>query len=171
MPVLNPPPPTTHELGDLFRRCAPQLSRLVGAVIEAPPALIEDACQTAWIRLAVQPGVSREQSFSWLTTTALREARRLAAQTAREVSLESIEGPDGGVSTRAEVCEGPHESVAEHLRVQAMRRLSRRQQRLIWLQALGCSYEEIATLTGSSHRTVHRQLVRARARLRALDAG
>jgi RNA polymerase sigma factor (sigma-70 family) len=170
MPVLDLPPPTNQELSDLFRRCGSQLSRLIGRVVEAPPALVEDACQTAWIRLAVQPGVPREQSFSWLTTTALREARRLATQAAREVSLESLDSGDGHI-TRAEVCEGPHESVVEQLRVQAVRRLTPRQQRVVWLQALGCSYDEIATLTGCSHRTVHRQLVRARARLRALDAG
>jgi DNA-directed RNA polymerase specialized sigma24 family protein len=46
--------------------------------------------------------------------------------------------------------------------------LPERQRRLIVLQALGCSYAELATLTGDTPRTVDRQLARAKRRLDAL---
>lgn len=44
--------------------------------------------------------------------------------------------------------------------------LSARQRRLLALQGLGFSYEEISALTGDSRRTVERQLQRGRAALR-----
>ena len=43
--------------------------------------------------------------------------------------------------------------------------LPERQRRLIALQAIGCSYAELAALTGDTPRTVDRQLARAKRRL------
>ena len=44
-----------------------------------------------------------------------------------------------------------------------------RQQRLVWLQGLGLTYEEMAGYTGASTRTVERQLLRAKRTLRSED--
>ena len=44
--------------------------------------------------------------------------------------------------------------------------LPARQRRLLALQGLGLSYDEISALTGDSRRTVQRQLLRGRDRLR-----
>jgi DNA-binding CsgD family transcriptional regulator len=43
-----------------------------------------------------------------------------------------------------------------------------RQQRLVWLQAAGLSYVEMAAYTGDSVRTVERQVLRAAERVRQL---
>jgi RNA polymerase sigma factor (sigma-70 family) len=169
MTAIDPPPPTAADLDRLFRGCGPRLARLVGALVDSSDALIEDACQTAWIRLAVQPGVPEEHAIAWLTTTALREARRMAAYADREVPFDDRLDSEGDHGCRLTV-DDPHEVVAEHLRTRAMERLTRRQRRLIWLQALGCSHDEIAKLSGCTQRAVHRQLVRARARLREAEA-
>ena len=45
-----------------------------------------------------------------------------------------------------------------------------RQRRLVWLQALGWSYLEMAQQTGDTPRTVERQLLRARRALRQSEA-
>lgn len=47
-----------------------------------------------------------------------------------------------------------------------LRGLTARERRLLGLQAFGFSYEEIAGLTGDSLRTVERQVLRGRAKLR-----
>jgi RNA polymerase sigma factor (sigma-70 family) len=168
MTAFDSPSLTAADLDELFRRCAPRLARLVRASVNCSHALVEDACQTAWFRLAVQTEITREHSLAWLTQTALREARRMASYAEREVPLddrlETVDALEGRM-----VVEDPHETIAERFRTSAVRRLTPRQQRLIWLQALGCSHDEIARMSGCTPRTVHRQLVRARARLRAAD--
>ena len=47
---------------------------------------------------------------------------------------------------------------------------SQRQQRLVWLQAAGLSYVELAAYTGNSIRTVERQILRATSRIRELHS-
>ena len=58
--------------------------------------------------------------------------------------------------------------VEDRERLRLMRLLPERQQRILWLHALGLSYQEIAAYTGDTTRTVERQLLRGRARIRAL---
>ena len=48
--------------------------------------------------------------------------------------------------------------------------LPERQQRAIWLHALGLNYAEIAVYEGCTTRTVERQLLRARHAIRHLEA-
>jgi DNA-directed RNA polymerase specialized sigma24 family protein len=48
-----------------------------------------------------------------------------------------------------------------------VRRIPERQQRLLWMQGAGSSYEEIAAESGLTVRTVERQILRGRDRLRA----
>jgi DNA-directed RNA polymerase specialized sigma24 family protein len=52
-------------------------------------------------------------------------------------------------------------------RLELVHRLPARQQRLLWLKAIGLSYTEIAAESGLTVRSVERQLQRGRARLRA----
>lgn len=53
-------------------------------------------------------------------------------------------------------------------RLEGIRSLSQRQQRLLWLHGLGFSYAEIAARTGSTTRTVERQLLRGKRKLRGM---
>ena len=63
------------------------------------------------------------------------------------------------------------EELAEkRARLEAISELPGRQQRLVWLHGLGFSYDEIAAHTGDSSRTVERQLLRAKGRLRLIEA-
>ncbi len=45
-----------------------------------------------------------------------------------------------------------------------------RQRRVLWLKAIGFSYDEISTETGETVRTVQRQLLRARSAVRRASA-
>ena len=153
------------DVGELYRRLSRRLERIVRAEVRAPDWLVEEACQFAWARLVYnQARVRRETAFGWLVRTAMREAVRLSGRGRRELSLEAeldelgeIPAPDPG----------PAAVLEQHERLRAVGSLSLRQQRLLWLHALGLSYEEIAVRDGCTSRTVERQLQRSRATLRA----
>src|SRR5215213_1609955 len=74
-----------------------RLVRAVARMVNAPAALIEDACQTAWlILLRRQP--DRERVFGWLRTVAIHEAYRLSGLERRDARL------DAPVSADAAIC-------------------------------------------------------------------
>lgn len=53
-----------------------KLERIVARRVRASDAILEDACQTAWVRLCARPDIalSEHGALSWLVTTATREA-------------------------------------------------------------------------------------------------
>jgi RNA polymerase sigma factor (sigma-70 family) len=155
------------ELGDLYRAFAPRLEEIVRLGVGAADPVVEDACQFAWGRL-VHHGdrVRRSTARAWLATTASREAVRINSRRAREVSLRAA-GTDEGVPDPRATVPGPEEVALAHERLDLLGRLSERQQRILWLHALGMSYAEIAAETGCTRRTVERQLLRARRAARA----
>ena len=141
-----------------------RLRQIVAFNVRAPEAVIEDACQTAWLRFtgrrdAIPPGAL----LPWLATTATREALRLVGRTQCEVPLDAL----AAAPVSAAAARGP-EAIAElRGRLVELRALTARQRRLIWLQGLGFSYDEMAARERASLRTVERQVLRARKRLRA----
>jgi RNA polymerase sigma factor (sigma-70 family) len=161
----------SSDLGDfaeLYARLSARLERIVGMDVRAPRPLIEDACQFAWDRLWLhREQVHRETALSWLVTTAVHEALRLLRIQAGSLSLEREieELGDGAVPAHApaaaDLCE-------LRTRLEGIRSLSRRQQVVLWLHGLGFSYAEIAARTGSTTRTVERQLLRGKQRLRSM---
>ncbi len=134
--------------------------------VRAPEAVIEDACQVAWIRLVRHSGrVRRDAVLSWLATTAVREAYKLTRRESRELSLDAaLEQADG--LPGAPRSPGPHEVLEQRERLAGIRTLPERQQRLLWLHAFGYSYTEMAAHDGISRRTVERQLLRAKGSVR-----
>jgi RNA polymerase sigma factor (sigma-70 family) len=159
--------------GELYRGLSRRLEQIVRADVGAPEPVVEDACQFAWGRLLAQATrIRAEVALSWLSTTAVREARRLMHARERDVSLEISEpgvaespGPGALVPPmRAET----DSLIEDREQLRLMRLLPERQQRILWLHALGLSYEEIAAYTGDSMRTVERQLLRGRRRIREL---
>jgi RNA polymerase sigma factor (sigma-70 family) len=159
--------PFQDEIGDLYSRLAVQLERTVRHWVRAPETVIEDACQVAWGRLVARSDdVRRDTALSWLTTTAVHEVFRLSRRASREVSFE--DAVVTAETSRIHASVPSAEEVAEqHERIGQLRGLPARQQRLLWLQALGLSYAEIAEHEGCTLRTVERQLLRAKRRLRA----
>jgi len=164
-------PLTSADLARLYVELARPLERCVGAAVRAPRPVIEDACQFAWgqlvgHRLRVQP----EAVAGWLTTTAVREALRTVRAAKRDVSLEA-EYELRGDWLAAPSAHEPDELIERRERLARVRELPARQQRIVWLKALGLSRVEMATHERCTSRTVQRQLGRARDRLRlAADA-
>lgn len=159
------------DVGELYRNLSRQLERIVGSCVQAPDSLIEEACQVAWARLVLHRArVRRETALAWLVQTARHEAVKLSGRSRRELSLEA-ELDEWGEMARPDPRPGPADVCEQHERLRAVGLLSLRQQRLLWLYALGLGYEEVAVHDGCTSRTVERELKRARAALRAAEVG
>ena len=139
------------------------VERLVARSVDAPVAVVEDACQVAWIRLIRHAGRVRAANVvGWLVHTARNEVRHELRRRRRELSLEAL-------SERRSVGADERQSqqLDDRLQLMSVALLPERQQRIVWLQAAGLRYSEIAAITSDTPRTVERQLARGRARLRA----
>jgi RNA polymerase sigma factor (sigma-70 family) len=155
------------DVGDLYRSLAPRLEQIVRLVVRAPDAVIEDACQFAWSRLVYHSHrVRRETALTWLVKTAVHEAFKLIRREDRELSLDAAIEQAGELPLRSRA-PGPAEQVENRERLEAIGKLPERQQRLLWLHAAGLSYAEMAATSGCTVRTVERQLLRAKGKLRA----
>jgi RNA polymerase sigma factor (sigma-70 family) len=164
--MLGDPNEAVDDFAGLYGELADQLRQIVRISIRAPDALIEDACQIAWSRLLRSWGtVRQEAALPWLATTATRVALRLAKRSARELSLDEL--CDGETDLADPATLGPEQLVELRARLEEIRALPERQQRLVWLQGLGFTYAEMADRTGDSRRTVERQLMRAKRALRS----
>jgi RNA polymerase sigma factor (sigma-70 family) len=157
------------EVADLYRCLSKPLEEIVRlGVLRVPDPTVEDACQFAWGRLLVHRGrVHRDTALPWLARTAVREALKLLGRECRYLPLETA---DAWRAALAADCAQPHEQLERRERLEALRKLPERQQRMIWLHALGLNYSEIALHTGYSARTVERQLLRGKRALREAAA-
>lgn len=152
-------------LESLYTELGGELERIVSANVRASSGLLEEACQAAWAGLVGQrarivPGTE----LCWLAITATREALRLSRLERRELSLEQ-ECEQQGELIELSFGPGPDDVVELRERLADVRVLPPRQRQMVLLQGFGYRYEEIAAATGSSVRTVERQLLRARRRL------
>ena len=159
------------EVAELYCAVARRLEEIVRIVVcHASDPVVEDACQFAWDRLVHHPRrVNRETALAWLARTAIREARRLRGREGWFVSLEAVFELAGDAAVVGEV-PAPDEVTERRERLRAVGELPARQQRVVWLNALGLNYVEMAAQTGCTTRTVERQLSRARRALREAAA-
>jgi RNA polymerase sigma factor (sigma-70 family) len=156
----------TEEMGDLYAALAVRLRQIVGGQVRAPEPVIEDACQFAWSALIrYQGSVRHDRALGWLATTASREAMRVLRRQRRETSLEQL-AEDGARPAPHPKVTSIEELVEQRARLETIDRLPERQQRLVWLQGLGFSYTEMAEHESATPRTIERQLMRAKKRLR-----
>jgi RNA polymerase sigma factor (sigma-70 family) len=171
-------PSDSPQLAQLYRQLSPRLLARVRREVSAPDAVIEDACQVAWARLArCLHEVDHDCLLAWLSTTARREALRALRRIRHECSLEQLlEGDDDGLRLSQRASSLPDRDdvvvdlVAHRERLASVAALPVRQQRVLLLHAAGFDYGEIARRTGDSRRTVERQLLRARRAVRRLAA-
>jgi RNA polymerase sigma-70 factor (ECF subfamily) len=156
------------DIGELYGSLNGKLTYIVARKVNAPRAVIDDACQFAWTRLVIHARrVDRETVVGWLVSTATREGLKQARRALRDVSLERELDEEGELSVAARE-PGPDELAEWRARLDLVRALPVRQQRVLWLKAMGYSYEEIAARElGLTERTVERQIQRGR---RALTA-
>jgi RNA polymerase sigma factor (sigma-70 family) len=144
-----------------FAEQARLAQRQVARRVNAPAAVIEDACQTAWERHCTHPGVEpvAPSAVGWLVVTAMREAWRRTDGREIATDLTDLGEPvsDGPSPLEQAIA---HED-SDELRDQ-LRKLTDRQRQFLALQAAGLTYAEIAERTGTSPRTVERQILRGR---------
>jgi RNA polymerase sigma factor (sigma-70 family) len=158
------------EVAELYARSAALVRGQVCSEVTAPEAVIDDACQFAWIRLLHhRHRVARDRAVSWLITTALHEVFKLVQRDGRDLSLEQLLEETGDLRINRTV-PAPEEAVGARVRLELLQALPERQERLIWLKGLGFDYPEMATEAGMTRRTVERQLMKARRNLRLLEA-
>jgi RNA polymerase sigma factor (sigma-70 family) len=149
------------DVARLYRALGRQLERIVGKGVPAPD-VVDDACQFAWTQLVSRRDrVSDESALIWLTTTAIREAFRLIHRAERELSRDAMLEALGDAALPG-ISIGADEWFETRGRLLALAALPARQQRLLWLRAMGFSYAEMAAHEGCTRRTVERQLVRAK---------
>lgn len=154
------------ELECLYRRLARPLERIVRAAVAAPDDVVEDACQFAWAQLADQLEQAPPSGpLAWLVTTAVREVQWQTRCRQRELSLETELELRG--DSLADPRPGALELLACRERVGKLACLPARQRRFLFLRAFGYSYLEMAASERCTGRTIERELVRARAQLRA----
>jgi RNA polymerase sigma factor (sigma-70 family) len=158
----------SERVNDLYSELQPQLVRILAGNLQAPEWVIDDACQTAWsLLLEHQPELAPGGELGWLSTTATRAALRLMRRgrpvERRQQPMAPVLWPDFRSHQP-----GPEASLEVRERLAEIRRLPVRQQRVVMLQGFGYEYEEIAVATGSTRRTVARQLTQARQRLARL---
>ena len=131
---------------------------------------MEDACHTAWLRLCAHDDVALDarSAVKWLVITAIRESWRRASGL-REVPVGGCL-PDGQEHELPEPAgDAPDPSVVAVARYECRRRLAGltvRERQFLALQALGLSYEEISGRFHVTVRTVERQILRGRRKLR-----
>lgn len=158
---------------DLFAEHHDGLLRSVKRAVNAPEAMIEDACQFAWTQLIRTQPERGPRLFGWLRTVAIHEAYRLSWSQRRDTALEDLAArQENGGSIRDEweaLIEG---SVDLDSQLEAKRGLSilaslpERESRYLTLFVAGYRYQEIARLTGATYTNVNKHLTRARARVR-----
>ena len=152
----------------LYRRYGTRLLKSVAGAVAAPPAVVGDACATAWLRLIASQPERRATIFAWLRTTAIREVFALTRRSRRERSLEEVASPDGELAWEGLLPGGgdPLASLEARGALEALANLRPRERRYLALKVAGYSYREICELTGATYTNVNKHLARARARLR-----
>jgi RNA polymerase sigma factor (sigma-70 family) len=158
------------DVAELYARNASLVRCQLCSEVTAPEAVIDDACQFAWIRLLHhRHRVAGDRVVSWLITTARREVFKLVRRDGHDLSLEQLMEETGDLRINRTAPE-PEEAVGARLRLELLHELQERQERLMWLRGLGFSYPEMAAETATTVRTVERQLLKARRTVRALEA-
>lgn len=161
----------SERIAVLFEQYAQRVERVVSARASVPRSVIEDACQTAWVRLCMRNDVDVEASgaLRWLVVTAVHEAWRYTGRR-RELPVGGWLPDAEGVGEPPEPCgQAPDPLMLAVERDEVRRRLlvlTPRERQFLALQAAGLSYAEIATRLGLTVRTVQRQILRGRRKLR-----
>jgi RNA polymerase sigma factor (sigma-70 family) len=151
----------------MFATYAPRLRAQVRRIVGTSPENVDDACSFAFLQLLrYQP--DRDSAYPWLVKVAVREAVKLDRRSRRTLSLGDRDGDHDASSEAADRTD----TLALRLEVISAReaiaaaQLSNRQARIVALQAGGLDYEQIAAREDITLRTVERQMLRARRKLR-----
>ena len=162
----------SDQIAALYAREAATIRRIASRQANVPADVLEDACQTAWMRLCSHSEVDvacPAAAVSWLVVTATRVAWRYSRVRERPVGVDrEAEFADRELAVAVAGATDPLHVVIRRDEARArLLPLSDRQRRMIALQAAGLSYDEISADTGATRRTVERQILSARHKLAA----
>jgi DNA-directed RNA polymerase specialized sigma24 family protein len=167
-----------EQITRFYQRHADRLRRSIAQrTCGLDDAIIDDACGFAWELVCRRPDIDldRSQAYWWTYKVALRRAWALGRARRREQPIGGLNGVDEDSLEPADLDSDVADVVAERIEHQSMRevlgRLHWRERRELALFAYGLSYEEIATVTGTSYTAVNRWMARGRNALRAARAG
>ena len=157
-------PPRHGDEAELYAQLATRLTTIVARQVRTSSANIEDACSFAWLQmLRYQP--ARETVLAWLIRVGTREAIRLDRGARRN---HATANGSSGESRGVDECR----PIEAHLEMLAARdaivaaQLRTREAEILAAHVAGYSYIEIADAKNITPRTVERQLLRAKRRLR-----
>src|ERR1700759_4118389 len=106
------------DVAELYARAAGLVRGQVINEVTAPEAVIDDACQFAWIRLLHhRHRVGRDRAVSWLITTALHEVFKLVRRAGHDLSLEQVMEETGDLRINR-MAPAPEEAVGARLRLE-----------------------------------------------------
>jgi RNA polymerase sigma factor (sigma-70 family) len=154
---------------ELFERYEARLRRETKLAIFTTPEIVDDACAFAWMKL-VENQPRRETVFPWLRTVARNKALELdrlaRGEASRQVGLHFRNGAEVPIPARRgrpEVTQGMME-----LR-ERVQQLPPRQREMVFLQAAGWRYSELAEHFGVSSARVNFLVTQAKIRMREMD--
>jgi len=154
---------------ELFELYAERLERSVTSAVMAPAHIIEEACAFAWFQL-VRTQPERSHTFPWLHVVARREAIRLAKLAERDASFDELVDGDRSAGIDVGAMQSHNVGVEQQVHLaevmSGLHEMPERRQRIFVAHLAGMSYDEIAGMTGTTTRTVQRQILKARTTLR-----
>jgi DNA-directed RNA polymerase specialized sigma24 family protein len=161
-------------VGAYYAAHARWLERVVGRRAKVPHATVQEACQTAWLKLVRRPDITLDgRGLQWLIVVATHEAWRSGTTPERPAGTFigcasdhdlAWEEPPGPASDPLEL------AIAHELhnrRVEQLSHAKPREATVLFLQAAGYSYTELQQLTGATYTAVNRRLTEGRARIGA----
>jgi RNA polymerase sigma factor (sigma-70 family) len=158
---------------DLYRAHHRTLIAATRRMLRADEALIEDACQFAWVQFCRFQPDRGEPVFAWLRKVAYHEGLRLLRHDARYPrAVERVSTEEGMALVGLEPDETPgavaiEDELEARRALRAVARLPERQREYVELRLAGHTYEEIVAITGRTYTNVNKHLTRAREALRA----
>lgn len=162
-------------LGVFFARNVELVMRRVERQVHAPPEVVEDACQHAWLAMLRRDDVTLDaRGRAWVVTVAIHAAWKLAAR--RDLPVGSLRGETCDAGELPEPCSYEPDCEEQALarldhwrRRQSLGALKQPEREALCLQALGFSHREIADLAGSTPGSVGHRIDRGRRRLLAAE--
>ena len=140
--------------------------------VSAPEAVIDDACQFAWIRLLHhRHRVGRERAVSWLITTALHEAFKLVRRDGHDLSLEELLEESGDLRINRTAARARARPWARAYGSSSSASCPSARSASSGFRGSASAIQRWPTEADMTVRTVERQLMKARRSMRLLEAG
>ena len=160
-------------IGELYRRHDAQLHNVVDKHGSRNPAIVDDACAHAWLKLLTASAVDLRpqgwRALAWLTTCAIRRAWQLEQTARRAAATDPSALEHAATAAAGDLTGAVPDIVAQRERLDLVSRLPERPRRFLIRLALGYSYREIAAAEGVSYTTTNKQIAKAKRLLRELD--